>query len=71
MTRLIPKIGAPREAKRRLVASVVLSKLVDATPVRANALQNHAIQRKLFSAQRWHGEKTGRWTYRLHPELDT
>ena len=45
-------IGGPREAKRRRVASVVHSKLLYAAPVWANALQNHAIQRKLFSAQR-------------------
>ena len=36
----------------RLVASVVHSKLLYAAPVWANALQNHAIQKKLFSAQR-------------------
>ena len=35
-----------------LVASVVHSKLLYADPVWANALQNHVIQRKLFSAQR-------------------
>ena len=52
LTRLMPKIGGPRKAKRRLVASVAHSKLLDAAPVWANALKNHAIQRKLFSAQR-------------------
>ena len=125
------------------MASVVHSKLLYAAPVWANALQNHAIQRRLFSAQRsvalrivsayrtvstsvvlvlasvppidllakerqktfqlrkeltctdlqeiarekkaickdgrrrlvekwqmrWHGEQTGRWVYRLIPEL--
>ena len=45
-------ICGPREAKRRLVASVVHSKLLYAAPFWANALQKHAIQRKLFSAQR-------------------
>ena len=49
LTRLMPKIGGPREAKRRLVASVVLSRLLYATPVWENALQNHAIQRELSS----------------------
>ena len=117
--RLMLNIGGPGESKRRLVASVVHSKLLYAAPVWANALQNHAIWRKLFSAQRsvalkivlayrtvstsavllrkkliytdlqeiafakkairmdgkhrlvekcqirWHGEQTGRWTYRL------
>ena len=127
------------------IASVVHSKLLYAAPVWANALQYHAIQRKLFSAQRlvalrilsayrtvsmsgmlvptsvppidllaeerqetfqlrkkltctdlqeiarakeairkdgrrrhvekwqmiWHGEQTGRWTYRLIPVLAT
>ena len=44
-------IGGPREAKRRLVASAVNSKLLHAAPVWASA-DNHAIQKKLFSAQR-------------------
>ena len=52
LARLMPMIDGPREAKRRLVASVVHSKLLYAAPVWANALQNHAIQMKLFSAQR-------------------
>ena len=47
---LIPDIGGPREAKRRLVASVVNSKLLYAAPVWTSALNNHAIQKKLFSA---------------------
>ena len=34
------------------MASVVHSRLLYALPVRAKALQNHAIQRRLFSAQR-------------------
>ena len=33
LTRLIPNIGGPREAERRLVANVVLSKLLYAAPV--------------------------------------
>ena len=48
----MPNIGGPREVKRRLVASVVHSRLLYATPVWAKALQSHAIQRRLFSAQR-------------------
>ena len=52
LARLMPNIGGPREAKMRLVASVVHSKLLYAAPVWANALQNHDIQRRLFSAQR-------------------
>ena len=52
LPQLMPNIGGPREAKRRLVASVVHLKLLYAAPIWANALQNHAIQRKLFSAQR-------------------
>ena len=52
LARLMANIGGPRKAKRRLVASVVLSKLLYAAPVWANALHNYAIQRKLFSAQR-------------------
>ena len=52
LARLMPNIGGPREAKRRLVARVVYSKLLCAAPVWANTLQNHAIQKRLFSAQR-------------------
>ena len=47
-----PNIGGPREAKRRLVASVVNLKLLYASPVGISALNNHALQKKLFSAQR-------------------
>ena len=49
---LMPNIGGLREAKRRLVASVVKSKLPYAAPFGTSALNNHAIQKKLFSAQR-------------------
>ena len=52
LARLMPSSGGPREAKRRLLVSVVHSKLLYAAPVWANALQNHAIQKRLFSAQR-------------------
>ena len=52
LARLMPNIGGPREAKRRLVACVVHSKLLHAASVWASAFSNHAIQKKLFSAQR-------------------
>ena len=52
LTRLMPNIGGPREAKRRPVASVVNSKLLYAAPTWISALNNHAILKKLFSAQR-------------------
>ena len=52
LTRLMPNIGGPREAKRRLVASVVNSKLLYAAPVWTRALNNHAIRKKLFSRQK-------------------
>ena len=52
LTRLMPKIGGPREAKRRLVASVVNSKLLYAAPIWTSVLNNHAILKRLFSAQR-------------------
>ena len=52
LTRLKPNIGGPREAKRRLVPSVVNSKLLYAALVWTSALNNHAIQNKLFSAER-------------------
>ena len=43
LTRLMPKIVGPREAKRRLVACVVNSKLLYAAPIWTTALNNHAI----------------------------
>ena len=52
LTRLMPNIGIPREAKRRLVTSVVNSKLFYAALIWTSALNNHAILKKLFSAQR-------------------
>ena len=52
LTRLMPNIGLPREAKRWLVASVVNSKLLHAAPIWTSTLNNHAILKKLFSAQR-------------------
>ena len=52
MARLMPNIDGPREAKRRLVASVVHSKLLYAAPVWASAIKSHAILKKLSSAQR-------------------
>ena len=52
LTRLMANTVGPREAKRRLVASVVISKLLYAAPAWTSALNNHAIQKKLFSAQR-------------------
>ena len=52
LARLMPNIGGPRKVKRRLVASVVHSRLLYAARVWAKALKNYAIQRRLFSAQR-------------------
>ena len=52
LTRLMPNIGGPSEAKRWLVASVVNSKLLHAAPIWTSAINNHAILKKLFSAQR-------------------
>ena len=52
LTRLMPNIGGPREAKKRLVASVVNSKLLYAAPIWTSALNNHSILKRLFSAQR-------------------
>ena len=52
LTWRMPNIGGPREVKRRLVASVVNSKLLNAAPIWTCALNNHAILKKLFSAQR-------------------
>ena len=52
LIRLMPNIGGPREAKRRLVARVVNSKLLHAAPIWTSAPNNHNILKKLFSAQR-------------------
>ena len=49
---LMPNIGGSREAKRRLVASVVQSKLLYAALVWARSLDNHAIHKRLSSEQR-------------------
>ena len=48
----MPNIGGPREAKRRLVPSVVNLKLLYAAPIWTSALKNHALLKRLFSAQR-------------------
>ena len=48
LARLMPNIRGPREAKRRLMVSMVHSKLLYAALVCAGALQNHVIQRRLF-----------------------
>ena len=48
----MPNIGGPRDAKRRLVASVVNSKLLYAAPIWTSAHKNHAILKNLLSAQR-------------------
>ena len=52
LARLMPNISGPREAKRRLVAIVVHLKLLYTALVWASALNNHAIQKKIFAAQR-------------------
>ena len=44
LARLMTNFGGPREAKSRLVASVVHSKLLHAAPDWANVLQNHALR---------------------------
>ena len=52
LARLMPNSGGLREAKRRQAASVVYSKLLYTPPVWKSALNNHVIQKKLFSAER-------------------
>ena len=52
LTRLMPNIAGPREVNWKLVTSVVNLKLLYAAPVWTSALNNHAIQKKLFSAER-------------------
>ena len=48
----MPNTGGPEEAKKRLLASVVHSQLHYAATVWPNALDNHAIQKKLSLAQK-------------------
>ena len=48
----MPNIDGPREAKKRLVASVVNSKLLYAASIWTSALNNHAVLKRLLSAQR-------------------
>ena len=52
LTRLMPNIGGPRQAKRRLVASVVNSKLLYAAAICTCTLNKHAILKKVFLAQK-------------------
>ena len=52
VTWLMPNIGGPSGAKKRLVTSVVNSKLLYAAPIWISAINNHAILKKLFSAQK-------------------
>ena len=59
LTRLMPNIGGPREAKRRLVASVVNSKLLYAASVWTSALNNHAGSCKRPTNRRFGGGKEG------------
>ena len=51
LTRDMPNIGGPSEAKSRLVASVVNSKLLYVAPVWTSALNNLALQKRLFLVQ--------------------
>ena len=52
MAWIMPNIGGPRKAKRRLVASGVHSKLLCAALIWASALGNHAVQKRLLSILR-------------------
>ena len=52
LSRLMPNISGPREAKRRLVTNVMHLKLLYTLSVRASALNYHTIQKKLSPAQR-------------------
>ena len=49
---LMPNIGGPREAKKRLVTTVVHSKLLYGAPVWASEIKNQAILKRLSSAQK-------------------
>lgn len=52
ISRLMPNVGGPREAKRRVLASVFHSKLLYAAPVWAAVTSNYSLEGKLASAQR-------------------
>ena len=50
--KLMPNVEGPREAKRRVLASVFHSKLLYAAPVWATAVTNYSLGKILASAQR-------------------
>lgn len=52
LSRLMPNNRGPKEAKRRLLASVVHSKMLYAAPVWAKALEKQAIKNKFAAIQR-------------------
>lgn len=52
LSRLMPNIGGPKEAKRRLISSAVISKMLYAAPVWATSLEKQSIRRKYNQIQR-------------------
>ena len=52
LAQLMPNIDGPREAKGRLIVSIVHSKLLYTAHVWKSALNNHAIHKRLSSIQR-------------------
>lgn len=52
LARLMPNIGGPSECKRRLLNSVVHSKILYGAEVWANAMESTAIRRNLAAVQR-------------------
>lgn len=78
LSRLMPNVNGPRWCKRKLLTSVVYSKVLSpyAAPVWASTLDRQRVARSLLTAQRyerwqerWQKETTGRWTQMLIPNI--
>ena len=52
LARLMPNLGGPKEVKRRVISSVVHSKMLYAAPVWADSLEKQYIRRKYVQVQR-------------------
>lgn len=52
LTRVLPNIGGPRSSKRRVLTSIIHSKLLYGAPIWYPAMGNNKLKRKLLSMQR-------------------
>lgn len=52
LTRVMPNIGGPRSSKRKVLTSIIHSKILYAAPVWQTAMNNEKLKRKLLGLQR-------------------